>query len=256
MRRHGPGGRAVAVAVAWLALVPVGCSRDDDPTLQGEVTTSEATTTSSTVRRTTTTVPECPPVHPAIERDGRAEHEADVDVDGRDDLVQSFPTSDDSTTVTLLVELAAGGGATLELESEHDAPAALLGTAVVERLDGRHLLWVRVGAGASTVILGLYWFDDCTLAPVRLPDGDPVELPIGGTVGSVSGAECGSLGDPEADLLLYEGRHLGDDEYEVTVTELRYEAGVLSPSPETKPASSTTDDVSRASGFRCGDVEL
>ena len=245
-------GRVLVVALCLAA----GCSRgDDDPTLAGEVPSSSSTTT-TTIRETTTTAAACPEVEPAVERDHRVEHDGDVDGDGQVDLVQSFPTSDDATTVTLLVQLAAGGGATLELESEHDLPTALLGTSVVERLDPAHLLFVRVGTGASTVVVGVYWLDGCTLAPVELPNGDPVELPIGGSVRSVSGARCGSLLDPGADLIVYEGRSSDGREFELRVTELRYDAGVLTPSPEAPPRTETTHDPSEVSRLRCGDVEV
>jgi hypothetical protein len=193
----------------------------------------------------------------ASAEDDTVEHEGDADGDGRPDLVQSFGSDGDGpTTVTLLVQLAAGGGATLDVEAEGDAAAELLGTAVVDRLDGRHLLWVRVGAGAASTIVGLFWFDDCELAPVELPNGDPVELPIGGTVRTVAGARCGSLLDPEADLIVYAGRSADGDEYEVTATEHRYADGVLTPSPESEPVTERTDDPSEASRLRCGDVAL
>ncbi len=228
---------------------------DDDPTLVGEVPTT-VSTTATTVRATTTTAPACPMVS-ASTADGTVEHEGDVDGDGRRDLVQSFGSDGDGpATVTLLVQLAAGGGATLEVGSAGGAAVELLGTAAVDRVDGRHLLWVRVGAGAASTVVGLYWFDDCELAPVELPNGDPVELPIGGTVRTVAGAECGSRLDPEADLILYEGRSNDGDRYDLTVTEHRYADGLLTPSPDSEPVRERTDDPSRASRLRCGDVEL
>ena len=258
--KHRAGGRrrCWGTLVVTGGLLLAGCSRgDDDPTLAGEVPTTRSTTTTVERSPTTTTEPSaCPAVTPARSRDGVVERRADVDGDGRGDLVQSFPTPGDAASVTLLVDLAARGGATLEVESDRDAPTSLLGTAVIERLDRRHLLWVRVGAGASTTILGLYWFDECTLAPVERRNGDAVQLPVGGSVGSVSGAECGGILDPLADLIVYEGRRLDDGDYEVTVSEHRYEDGVLSPSPEAEPDTATTDDPSRASRFRCGEVQL
>mgnify|MGYP006183356807 CR=1 FL=1 len=41
-----------------------------------------------------------------------------------------------------------------------------------------------------------------------------VDLQRIGTVGTVSGAECGSLQDPEADLLVYEASHLAGERYD------------------------------------------
>jgi hypothetical protein len=248
--------RSVAVlAVAILLTSMASCSSgDDDPTLTGDVPTTRRTTTTTEPAPTTTQGPACPPVETAHGEDGLVERRADVDGDGRDDLVQSFRAPEGAAQVTLVVELAAGGGAALDLESARDAPTELLGTAVVERLDGRHLLWVRVGAGASTVVLGLYWLDRCDLRPVVLPNGDPVEVPVGGSVRSVSGARCGSLLDPQADLIVYEGRSDDGRQYELTVSEHRYDDGVLTPSPEADPSTETTNDPSEASRFRCGDV--
>jgi hypothetical protein len=235
----------------------VGCSRGDDaPALVGDVPTTASTTTTTEPAPPTTAPAACPPVDRAPEGDGAVERRADVDGDGRPDLVQSFPTPGRTGRVTLLVELAAGGGAALELESEREPSTALLGTAIVERVDRRHLLWVRVGGGASTVVVGLFWLDGCALGPVVDPSGDPVELPVGGSVRSVAGAECGSLLDPQADLLVYEGRSVDGREYAVTVSEHRYEGGTLTPSPEAAPRTDTTDDPTQASRFRCGDVEL
>jgi hypothetical protein len=246
----------VAVLITASMLAPVACSRgSDDPTLQGEVPTTSATTTTTRPTTTTTTGPACPAVDRYTGEAGLAEHRADVDGDQRTDVAQSFPTAGADDRVTLLVDLAAGGGATTEVDSEPGFPAALLGPSVLERDDHQELLWVRVGAGASTVIVGLYWFDDCGLAPVTFPGGEPVELPVGGSVGSVAGAECGSERDPDADLLVREGR-LDGDEYEITTTEHRYADGRLTPSPGVEPSVSRTDDPSTAARFRCGDVEL
>jgi hypothetical protein len=246
----------LAVLAATSLAATIACSREsDDPTLQGEVPTTASTTTTTRPTTTTTTGPACPAVDRHTGEAGVAEHRADVDGDRRTDVAQSFPTADGDDRVTLLVDLAAGGGATVEVDSEPGFPAALLGLSIVERDDRQQLLWVRVGAGASTVIVGLYWFEDCALAPVTFPDGEPVELPVGGSVGSVAGAECGSQRDPEADLLIREGR-LDGGEYEITTTEHRYADGRLTPSPGVEPSVSRTEDPSTAARFRCGDVEL
>jgi hypothetical protein len=259
VRRRAGERRLGAVAVAVLLGLLGGCSRgDDDPTLDGEAPTTEAsdTTTSTTVEVTSTTEPACPPVQRYLEDDD-VEEEGDVDGDGRADFIQSYPTSDDSVTVTLLVDLAAGGGATLEVPSEHDAPTTILGAEVLDaRSDGRDVLWVRVGAGASTTILGLYHLDGCSLEPATFENGEPVQLPIGGTVGTASGARCGSVVDPEADLLVYEATHISGREYEIVTTEYRWADGRLVRSPKSAPTVTRSDDVSEVTGFSCGDVSL
>ncbi len=244
------------VAVA-LVFVVGGCSSSgDDPTLAGDVPTT-ASTTSTSRPETTTSAPACPSVFPAADEVGLVERAADVDGDGRSDRVQSFPlTGEGAARVALLVDLAAGGGGRVDLEAQPGLAPALLGATALDQQDPQHLLWVRVGAGASTVIVGLYRLDGCELAPVRRPNGDPVELPVGGTVRTLAGAECGSGLDPEADLVVYEGRSADGDAFDVTATEHRYADGVLSPSPDVDPVTERTDDPARYGRFRCGDVEL
>jgi hypothetical protein len=253
------GGRAVgrSAVVALLVLV-AACSRGDDPTVEGDLPTTEPSeATTSTTRATSTTIEAaCPPVERYV-GDEDTEDEGDVDGDGRADFVQSFPTSTDSTTVTLLVDLAAGGGALVELPSEHLAPTILLGTEVLDaRADGREVLWVRVGAGASTTILGLYHLDGCSLEPATFENGDLVELPIGGTVGTASGARCGSLADPAADLLVFESTNISGREYEVVTTEYLWQDGQLVRSQDGAPTVTRSDDLSEVTGFRCGDLSL
>jgi len=255
------GERAVgAAAVALLVLGLVACSREeDDPTLTGEVPTTEAresTTTSTAGSTTSTTEPVCPPVKRHLEDDG-AEHEGDADGDGRADVVQSYPTPDDTETATLLVDLAAGGGATLELPSEDLSPTTLLGAELLDApSDPRDVLWVRVGSGAATTILGLFHLDGCSLEQATFENRDPVELPIGGTVRTASGATCGSLIDPDADLLVHEATLITGREYEIVTTEYRWEDGVLVLSPESAPTVTRSEDLSEVTGFRCGDLSL
>ena len=257
MRRAGGRWRSAAIAMA-AALVLLGCRSADDGTLEGEVprTTSSSTTTTDPADATTTTAPACPAVERHAAGGGVAEDEGDVDADGAVDFVQSFPT-ETGRSVTLLVDLAAGGGASTEVGAGDDFPVALLGAEVVDaRADGRALLWVRVGAGASTTILGLYHLDGCTLAAATFENGDSVELPIGGTVGTASGAACGSDIDPAADLLVYEATLISGREYEVVTTEYRWEDGMLVTSPEGAPTVERTDDLTDVAGFRCGDLSL
>ena len=230
---------------------------DDDPTLAGEVPTTDVRSATSTTAdsTTTTTEPACPAVEPAVEgKGGLVEQTADVDFDHEPDVVQSFPEDEH---VTLLVDLAAGGGATTQIEANDTATVALIGAAVLDpRFDGRDVLWVRVGAGASTTVLGLYHLDGCALEAATFENGERVELPIGGTVGTASGARCGSLLDPQAVLMVREATHIAGREYEIVTTEYRWEEGQLVLSPERAPTVARSDDLSEVIGFRCGDVAL
>jgi hypothetical protein len=241
----------VVVLAAVVALA--GCSDDDGDAAERDASKVESSTTTTERPSTTTTSPACPPVAPSNDA-AVAQHEGDVDDDGQDDLVQSFP---DGEHVTLLVGLAAGGGATAEVPASEGASVELVGVAPIGEPDGaREVLWVRVGSGAATTILGLYHLDGCRLEAAAFEDGTPVQLPVGGTVGTTSGATCGSGSDPEADLLVHEGTYVSETEYEVRTTEYRWEDGVLVESPTTEPTVTTTDDVSEAAGFRCGDLSL
>ena len=248
--RCSAGGRRWSTAAAAVVLLLAGCGDDDDGA-EDEVPEVESSTT-TTEPTTTTTVAACPPVEPSTAAEATAQ-EADVDGDGQDDLVQSFPEGDH---VRLLVELAAGGGATAELPAADAAAVDLLGAEPLDAEDGREVLWVRVGSGAATTILGLFHVDGCNLEPATFEDGTPVQLPIGGTVGTTAGAGCGVGTDPEADLLVYEASYVSETEYEITTTEYRWEGGVLVESPETDPTVTTSDDVSDAAEFHCGDVSL
>ena len=234
------------------ALLTIGCRSSDDGTLEGDVPDVESTTTTTEPSTTSTTrAPACAPVERGTGDEVR-EFSGDVDGDGRDDRSQSFPAAG---RVTLLVDLAAGGGAVTEIPTGREAPVELIGTAHLGAEDGPAVLWVRVGAGASTTILGLYHLDGCELDAATFESGEPVELPIGGTVGTATGARCGSGVDPQADLLVYEATLVTGREYEVVTTEYRWGDGTLVPSPS-EPTVTRTEDLSEASSFRCGDVSL
>ena len=164
MRRLA-GERALgAAAVALVFVASAACSTDgDDPALDGAVPTTDADATSSSTSRpsTATTARACPSVERARDLEGLVDQVGDVDGDGRPDIVQSFPEDDH---VTLLVDLAAGGGATTEIAASEDTAVELLGTEVLDAAhDGREVLWVRVGAGASTTVLGLHHLRGCSL---------------------------------------------------------------------------------------------
>lgn len=236
-----------------------GCSDDGDAS--GSTTTSEATTTSddtTTTDGTTTTTPACEPIDTGTGEPDQVDATADVDGDGKGDQLHSYRLdgTEPGTRFTLQVELAAGGGATLGLPGDGVTTVAVLGGADVDN-DGDDEIWARTGAGASATILGLFAFDGCALAPVTLATGGHAEFPVGGSVGTTAGLECGSIVDPEAHLVVYSASNVAEDEYEVTATKYRLEDGVLTASSSEPEVGNVQDpDFERIARFHCGDLEL
>ena len=172
--------------------------------------------------------------------------------DGGADRLTSVREGDDAWR--LLVELDRGGGAVLELAT-FGGPVGVVGGADVDR-DGDDEVWARTGAGAATTIVGLFSFEDCALAPVQFASGGPVELPVGGSVGTTSGVEC----DPDGGLLAHTATYVGDgsdDRYAVDTIEYELDQGMLV--EEGRTATEVTagePEFLRYTTFRCDDLNL
>jgi hypothetical protein len=254
--------RAGAAAVALALITATACSSDDaaPPTTEAPTTTAEVTTTAAPTSTTEgeevpTTTAGAPCTEPVAVPDGASALTArtgDVDGDGRDDALRSFLVDD---AWFLQVEVASGYGTELELPTSGGPAVGLVGAADVDG-DGAEEIWVRVGSGASTVILGIVRLEACTLERVTLESGQPVELPVGGSVGATAGVECRSE-DVDADLTTFAGFHRADTRYDVTATQWALDGGVLS-----ERSSSTTElraedpDFTRATTFTCHDLTL
>jgi hypothetical protein len=105
--------------------------------------------------------------------------------------------------------------------------------------------------------VGLFAFEDCALTAVTLATGGNAEFPIGGSVGTTAGLECGSIVDPEAHLVVYSASNVAGDEYEVTATKYRLEGGVLTASSSDPEVGNVQDpDFERIARFHCGDLVL
>ncbi|MFZ6005408.1 MAG: hypothetical protein ACOYXM_15915 [Actinomycetota bacterium] len=183
-----------------------------------------------------------------------SEATAEVDGDGAPDTVRAYVLSDGDWH--LQVTLAAGGGDDLAMATFGESTVAVLGGADVDG-DGRDEIWARTGAGASATILGLATFRGCALERVVFEGGDPAELPVGGSVGTASGAECDARVDPTAHITTYVASNTGGDQYEVTATEHSLEGSVLVPRGSTTTNTSIGDDLfGRATRFSCGDLTL
>ncbi len=249
MRRH----LQVALAAAAVALLAGACGGGgSDATTTTTSTTAPSTTSSSTT--STTAAPRCPAVAVPDGATSLAEATGDLDGDGSPDTVRSYLMG--STDWHLQVELAAGGGADLAIAPSGADAVTVIGGADVDG-DGADELWARTGSGASATILGLARFGDCALARVTTPGGEPIEIPVGGTVGTASGAACTGRDDPAADLTVYTASNVGPRAYEITATAYVLDGATLV-QKDTTSSSATYGDAAftRASSFSCGNLGL
>lgn len=245
--------------LAVLVLGATACRSDDAPSASPPSTVRELPATTagpSTTSETTTTTSATSPCASAAAVPSDAstltEEVADVDGDGRADAIRTFLAED---TWVLQVEVAAGGGAELALGPGDQGGVGLVGGADVDG-DGRAEIWVRVGSGASTVILGLVRFQDCGLARVTLGSGQPVELPVGGSVGATAGVEC-RADEEDADLTTFAAFHRDGLRYEVTATQWALEGAVLvERTSSTRELQADDPDFVRATTFTCHDLAL
>lgn len=246
--------RSTATVVVALSLVIAACgggSDDDDGADRSSTSTTSSTTT--TEPPTTTQAPACPAVSVPAEATEITEVEGDVDGDGTDDELRSYRLGEEWH---IQVELAADGGSDVVVDTFGSA-AAVVGGADVDG-DGRDELWARVGSGASTTIVALAQLVDCELRWVADETGARAEMPVGGSVGTVSGVECGGSVDPEADLTVYVSTLLGEGpEYETVATEHRLEDGrLLALGSQAGSVDATTDEFTRYVRFTCDDLSL
>ncbi|MFP5254513.1 MAG: hypothetical protein ACLGI8_01555 [Acidimicrobiia bacterium] len=252
------GARSIAVALA-AALTTAACGDDPAAPATSSTAATERTTTtaepatSSTAGPTTSAAPPCP-TQVAVPEGAAALTEApgEIDGDGADDSLRTFLVDE---TWILQVELAAGGGAQLELGASSQGGMGLVGGADVDG-DDRAEVWVRVGSGASTVILGVVRFDDCTLERVTLESGQALELPAGGSVGATAGVEC-RADQVDADLTTFAAFYREGSGYEVTATQWSLEGRVLvERSSSTSEVQADDPDFVRATTFTCHDLTL
>ena len=121
--------------------------------------------------------------------------------------------------------------------------------------DGRGELWVRTGAGASTLLVGLYRYDSsCEPRRVRL-DGAPAELPIGGSITHVGGARC--TGADRSDLHVFSGTSTDGQTYEMTTRFLALDgAELVEVDGGTAPVDASDVGFPRYATFACGDLRI
>lgn len=237
-------------ALTAIGVVAAGCGGDDDSAAS---TTSRAPTTTS---RSGTTEPPASPACDEVtipaEASQHTKASADVDGDGDTDEIHTFLVGDSDWHVQTV--LAAGGGADLQLTTFDPGAVAVLGGIDLDD-DGADEIWARTGSGASATILGLVRYADCALTRVTFASGDPMELAVGGSVGTASGVEC-AAGSSEA-VIAHTASNTGDDEYQVTTTVFALEGTVLVQKGSTSTTVGTDDPLfERATSFTCGELHL
>jgi hypothetical protein len=180
--------------VALLLLI-VACRNGDDDAAPASTTTVQTSTTESGSQAgssTTSTAPPpaCPDAPPETVAATGPAIPADVDGDGQDDQVGTFPVEGIGTR--LRVDLAAGGSVVHTIPAQADHTATVQAAVDLGR-DGSDELWVEVGQGASTDIFGLYDLDGCDLEAVQV-DGTDAQFGIGGPVLLLQGLRCDDAG--------------------------------------------------------------
>lgn len=245
--------RLALAALVALGLTATACggSKDDTATTTTKVAPT-TTSPSTTTKQPTSTACDSVSVPAAATR--KTTTTADVDGDGKVDEIRTFLVGDSDWH--LQVTLAAGGGADLHLATFDPGAVAVLGGIDLDG-DGSDEIWARTGSGASATILGLVSFADCSLKRVTFTGGDPVELAVGGSVGTASGVECSAPSTPGGAVTAYTASNTGDNEYQVTATTFALDGTVLVQRGSSSSTVSTNDPLfERATSFTCGDLHL
>lgn len=243
--------RATVATLAAIALLSAGCGGAKETAAS---TTTVAPTTSSSSTTAPPATPACASVTVPAGATRQTTVSAEVDGDGKADELRTFLDGDSAWHLQVI--LAAGGGADLELAASDSGAVAVLGGVDLDG-DGADEIWARTGSGASATILGLIRFAGCSLTRVTFAGGAPVELAVGGSVGTASGVACASPSDPGGAVIGYTASNTGDNEYQVTATTYALEGTVLVQTGSTSSTVSTNDSLfERATSFTCGDLHL
>lgn len=238
-----------ATLLAVLGLVAAGCGGNDSSAAS---TTSRPSTTARSSTTESPASPACAKITIPAGATGQTTASADVDGDGKADELRTFVVGESNWH--LQAALAAGGGADLKLTTFDPGAVAVLGGVDLDD-DGADEIWARTGSGASATILGLVHYADCALTRVTFAGGDPVELAVGGSVGTASGVECAT--DRDAAIIAYTASNTGENEYQVTATTFALEGTVLVQKGSTSSTVTTNDALfERATGFTCGELHL
>ncbi len=240
-----------AAVVAGLLLS--ACGGNDDDEAEPTTTTAEATTTTTERATTTSATPACPAVTVPADAQEVTSLDGDLDGDGTADELDSYRLGEEWH---LQVALAGDGGADLVIPS-FGSTVGVLGGADVDG-DGTDELWARTGSGASATIIGLVRLVDCDLVRVSFADGQPADLPVGGSVGTTSGVEC-AVADDEgtARVMAHLTTLTGESSYDVVTTTYVLDGTTLTATGTATTTVEASDaDFPRYTSFSCGDLFL
>lgn len=268
--------RAVMLLCALLTLA--GCAGDPEPapstTTAGAATTTSvtttaelsttiaasatttsepaaSTTTTTTTSTTTSTVPitTCP-VPPALPEGALrfAGGSGDYDGDGQLDSAITYQAAPDSWR--LRITFADGGGTDVAIADAEDfAPPRHIGGFDIEG-DGADEIFVAVGAGASTVQLGLFDVAGCVASRITA-GGTSAVFAVGASIGNVSGVVCPGDGTIEQVFAQY----VDEDLYEGGFAPYVLDGSVLTAFPG-DGAVFTVDEAFALAVLDCGSLSL
>jgi hypothetical protein len=172
----------------------------------------------------------------------------DFDGDGSQDGVLTYQAGIDDWRVRIV--FADGGGADSAIADGEDfAPPRPIGGFDVDG-DGAEEIFLTVGAGASTILVGLYDVSSCVATRVT-EGGVAAAFPIGASIGNVSGLDCPGDGSINRNFAQY----IADDVYEGGFAPYLLEGSVLTAFPG-DGAGFTADEAFALAALNCGDLVL
>jgi len=237
------------------ATAAVTSTEAPDTTLVSTTTTEALATTSSTstTAGTTTTSTLVTSVCPALVAlpDGTLTFiggSGDFDGDGTTDELVTYQSAPDAWRMRVV--FADGGGADAAIgEAEDFAPPRPIGGFDIDG-DGAQEVFVTVGAGASTILVGVFDVSACVATRVAA-GGGPAVFPVGASVGAGSGLACPGNGlvrrtfAQMADETTFDG---GYEEYTLDGAHLTSQGIVEN--------TMTSEEAAALAGFDCGGLPL
>jgi hypothetical protein len=173
---------------------------------------------------------------------------ADFDGDATVDDLVTYTTGDQQWRIR--VTFADGGGAdALIADAEDFAPPRPIGGYDIDG-DGTDEVFLTVGSGASTILIGFFDVADCVATRIT-EGGVPAVFPIGASVGNVSGVSCPVVGEIHRNFAQY----VAENDYEGGFEPFVLDGAVLTAGPGDGAAFSAEEAFTLAV-LDCGDLAL